>query len=77
MVGDLSAAGTAGALFGTFVTGFVLISALPTRPIVLGLGATLVVVGGWFSFRAKGGAPSVAVLIVLAVSLGAGGRQSV
>lgn len=44
VVGGLSAAGTAGALVGTFVTGFVLVAALPTRPIVVGVGAALV---GW------------------------------
>ena len=72
VVGDLSAAGTAGALFGTFVTGFVLISAMPTRPIVLGLGAVLVAVGAWFWFRARGGVPGAAVVLALVVSLGAG-----
>ncbi len=45
VVGAFSAVGTAGAIFGTFFTGFVLIAALPTRPIVLGLGLTLVVAG--------------------------------
>lgn len=45
VVGTLSAAGTAGALFGTFVTGFVLVSALPTRPIIWAVGAVLAVVG--------------------------------
>lgn len=45
VVGGLSAAGTFGALFGTFITGFVLISSIPTRPIIIGLGATLVVAG--------------------------------
>ncbi|MBI2705928.1 MAG: fused MFS/spermidine synthase [Actinobacteria bacterium] len=41
----LSAAATAGALLGTFLTGFVLVAALPTRPIVVGLGIALIVVG--------------------------------
>ncbi len=45
VVGAFSAVGTAGAIFGTFFTGFVLLAALPTRPIVLGLGFLLVVVG--------------------------------
>ena len=30
--------GTAGAIFGTFATGFVLIAAFPTRPIVIFVG---------------------------------------
>lgn len=45
VVGGLSAAGTFGALFGTFITGFVLISSIPTRPIIIGLGAALVIAG--------------------------------
>ena len=45
VVGRLSALGTAGALFGTFVTGFLLIAALPSRTIVLALGAVLVLAG--------------------------------
>ena len=38
VVGTYSAIGTAGAIFGTFVTGFVLIAAFPTRPIVIVVG---------------------------------------
>lgn len=45
VVGSLSAFGTLGALAGTFLTGFVLLAAVPTRPLVLGLGATLIAVG--------------------------------
>lgn len=45
VVGTYSAIGTGGALFGTFVTGFVLIAAFPTRPIVIGLGVGLVMLG--------------------------------
>ncbi|MGH8911055.1 MAG: fused MFS/spermidine synthase, partial [Acidimicrobiia bacterium] len=45
VVGSYSAVGTAGALFGTFVTGFVLIAAFPTRPIVSVLGAALILTG--------------------------------
>lgn len=45
VVGSFSAIGTAGAIFGTFVTGFFLIAAFPTRPIVIALGATLTVAG--------------------------------
>lgn len=43
VVGSLSAIGTAGALFGTFVTGFVLIAALPSRPITWVVGGVLIV----------------------------------
>jgi SAM-dependent methyltransferase len=44
-VGRLSATGTVGALFGTFATGFVLLAAFPTPPIVVALGAMLVASG--------------------------------
>jgi spermidine synthase len=44
-VGRLSAISTAGALFGTFVTGFVLLAAFPTPPIVVALGSALVASG--------------------------------
>lgn len=45
VVGSYSAVGTVGALFGTFITGFVLIAAFPTRPMVAVLGALLIVGG--------------------------------
>lgn len=45
VVGSYSAVGTAGALFGTFVTGFVLIAAFPTRTIVAIVGVALIVTG--------------------------------
>jgi spermidine synthase len=44
-VGRLSALGTLGALAGTFLTGFVLLSALPTSTLLLVTGLVLVVVG--------------------------------
>jgi spermidine synthase len=44
-VGRLSALGTLGALAGTFLTGFVLLSALPTSRVLLLVGVLLVVVG--------------------------------
>ena len=44
-VGRLSAAGTLGALAGTFLTGFVLLAALPTSALLLLTGAVLIVVG--------------------------------
>lgn len=45
VVGSLSAIGTAGALFGTFVTGFVLIAAMPSQPITWVTGGILLVLG--------------------------------
>ncbi|MBC7372948.1 MAG: fused MFS/spermidine synthase, partial [Frankiales bacterium] len=44
-VGRLSAAGTLGALAGTFLTGFVLLAALPTSTLLLLTGLVLVVTG--------------------------------
>lgn len=45
VVGSLSAISTWGALWGTFVTGFVFVAAFPTRPIVIGVGVLLVLWG--------------------------------
>ncbi|MEZ5167521.1 MAG: fused MFS/spermidine synthase [Acidimicrobiales bacterium] len=72
VVGNLSAAGTAGALFGTFVTGFVLIAAMPTRPIMVLLGGALVLTGLGFMLTADRRAPTVALVVPLLASLGAG-----
>ncbi len=53
VVGSFSAVGTAGALFGTFVTGFILLATLPTRPIVLVVGLSLVGLGVALTLRAR------------------------
>jgi MFS family permease len=45
LVGRLSAVATTGAIVGTFGTGFLLLGLFPTRVIILGTGAVLVVVG--------------------------------
>jgi SAM-dependent methyltransferase len=45
IVGRLSGISTAGALVGTFVTGFVLVATTPTRTIIDVIGITLVVLG--------------------------------
>lgn len=45
VVGGLSAAGTVGALVGTFGTGFVLLGLLPIRTIIYVIGAVLVLTG--------------------------------
>jgi spermidine synthase len=44
-VGRLSAVGTLGALAGTFLTGFVLLAALPTSRLLLAVGVLLLVAG--------------------------------
>ncbi len=70
VVGRLSALATAGAIAGTFLTGFVLIAALPSRPIVLGLGIGLVVAGvGVWAVLARGrgaGLPLAALALAVA-----------
>ncbi len=72
VIGSLSAWGTGGALFGVFVTGFVLVAAWPTKPIVLGLGGVLVVLGAGISFQVSRMSPSSALVVVVLASLGAG-----
>ena len=55
LVGRLSAAGTIGAIGGTFLTGFVLLGAVPTRTIILVTGALLVLLGLALAIRASRG----------------------
>ena len=74
VVGSLSASGTAGALVGTFITGFVAVAALPTRPMVLAVGVALVALGAvlWFRYRSAGadlGMASVSALLVGGLNL--------
>ncbi|MDQ3932375.1 MAG: fused MFS/spermidine synthase [Actinomycetota bacterium] len=56
VVGRFAAIGTAGAIVGTFVTGFLLVASLPSDTIVLGLGGSLVLVGVvlWWVLRPTG-----------------------
>jgi spermidine synthase len=66
VVGRLSALSTVGALFGTFVTGFVLVAALPSRPILMVLGGSLIATGLvlWRGLRAPDvGTPNQAVAL--------------
>ena len=69
VVGGLSAAGTAGALVGTFVTGFVLIAAVPTRPIVNAVGLALAATGLAISVRV-GRQPRAATIVTLLLVAG-------
>ena len=73
VVGRLSALGTAGALIGTFLTGFALVAELATTPIVLGVGGTLVLAGIALWAVLRRGRPSAAALgaLAAAVTLGA------
>ena len=73
IVGRLSAWATAGALAGTFLTGFVLVPLLPVRVTVVAVGALLVAAGVAAALKLR--APSRALLGVVAVAavLGGGG----
>lgn len=68
IVGSYSAVGTAGAIFGTFVTGFFLIAAFPTRPILVALGVSLTVfgLGLWVGVGRWHAAASAVILLGLA-----------
>jgi spermidine synthase len=71
VVGRLSAVGTAGAIFGTVITGFVLLAWLPTSTIVISLGVALILGGAAVAARLRvwrgptfaGGALSLALLL--------------
>jgi spermidine synthase len=54
VVGGLSAAGTLGALVGTFLTGFVLVTRFATRPMVLAVGLAMVLLGVLLTLRLGG-----------------------
>jgi spermidine synthase len=71
VVGRLSAVGTAGALFGTFVTGFLLVAALPTRPIIRIVGAVLILLGVGVWVRLHGSRQASIGTVVVALVAGA------
>ncbi|MFF6916473.1 fused MFS/spermidine synthase [Streptomyces sp. NPDC012466] len=78
VVGRLSGIGTVGAIVGTVLTGFVLVSRLPVSGILLGLGALLVAGSAWVEWRTRGwsGTPALALVVVaggLAVTVAPGG----
>jgi spermidine synthase len=72
VVGRLSAVGTAGAIIGTFVTGFVLVAAFPTPPVLLAVGGALLLGGLAISlvFRARGEQPVAAIIALGLVGAG-------
>jgi MFS family permease len=63
VVGRISAWATAGALVGTFATGFVIVPLLPTDVAVLAVGALLVALGTATARRAVAAAAAVAALV--------------
>jgi MFS family permease len=74
VVGRLSAIGTAGALTGTFLTGFVLVSALPNAPIIIGIGIALALAGCLIQRSAKLVAVALLAALALAGVAAAAGR---
>lgn len=78
--GDISAAATAGSILGSFVTGFVLLPAMPL-PLLLGLTAGALVAMATFSARLLGGDRSgarevVAMLVLPTLGLVTSGAPS-
>ncbi len=68
VVGGLSAAGTFGALVGTFVTGFILVALLPSRTIVMAVGFIAVAAGIFMWWRLRREAPPAAALGLVLVA---------
>jgi spermidine synthase len=71
VVGRLSALSTAGAIVGTFVTGFVLVAAWPTRPVVRAVAVFLVLLGVGVSLWLRRARPLSVGSVVTAVVAGA------
>ena len=71
IVGRLSAIGTTGAIVGTVVTGFILISRLPVSGIMVGLGAVLVGAAALVEWRVRGWRSAVAPAVLVVVGGGA------
>jgi spermidine synthase len=73
VVGRLSALGTAGAIAGTFLSGFVLIEAAPTSALIPGVGVALVLTGAatWLRVGRTGGTPMAAAAALAVLGLGA------
>ena len=72
VVGRLSALGTAGAIIGTYLAGFVLVEAVATSTSILAVGGALMVAGAamWL-WLGRGGAPAVVASVVLGMLAGA------
>ena len=70
-VGRISALGTAGAIFGTFTSGFLLVATFPTPEIIAGLAVGLLGAGLWLSIRFRRSSPSPTMFPAVAVGLAA------
>jgi len=72
IVGRLSALGTAGAIIGTYLAGFVLVEAVATSTSILAVGGALMAAGvGLWLWLGRGGVPAVVVAVVLGMVAGA------
>lgn len=72
IVGGISAWATAGALVGTFVTGFVLVPLVPVSATVLAIGIALAIVGAVLGVRlARTSVATGAAAVLVALALGA------
>ncbi len=75
VVGGISAVSSAGAIFGTFVTGFVLVAAAPSQAVIFGVGLLLLTLGGycWLRYgRQQGGRGMLAAVLVAVAGAGIG-----
>jgi predicted membrane-bound spermidine synthase len=78
-VGKIYAVSTAGSIFGTFATGFHLISRFGTRTVVLGVGLAcflLAVLAGDWSWRGRGGRVGAGLLLAVGLGIGDWGLSS-
>jgi len=79
IVGRLSALGTAGAIIGTYVAGFVLVEAVPTSTSILVVGGTLMVAGMvmwlWLRRNSLGVATAVVIVAFLGTTLGSAVKE--
>lgn len=71
VVGRLSGIATLGALVATFATGFLLVAAIPTSVILLGLGGGLILAGAILVVRSRGAAAIAGPLVTALVGVGA------
>ena len=71
VVGRLSALGTVGAIVGTFATGFLLVAAFPTRPVLRVTAALLVLLGIGVTLWLRRGASLTTGAVLAVVAAGA------
>jgi hypothetical protein len=69
VVGGFSAVSSAGAIFGTFITGFVLVAAAPSQAVILTVGAALLLVGGycWAKYGRKPAREALLSVVVVGI----------